>query len=169
MQCGQEFCIGANVGAAIGIEWEFIATVNELLSQLKRPRFADDESIILQHDGLDFGHFACDKVKFVRHIRCRTVTHRMSAERLWINTKRAMVRTSTARIKDHQRPQRVTIKVVWRVQKTLVDLRNERQLVEIKKAHQELSTVVGEQETEMVNITRKPLLNDCQNKEEEPL
>src|ERR1700756_1583916 len=55
----------------------------------------------------------------------------MTAECLRINTKRTMIRTSSAAIEHDEWPQRVAIKVIRCVQETLIDLGNEGQLVEV--------------------------------------
>src|SRR5258706_2142621 len=43
----------------------------------------------------------------------------------------AVIRAAAAGVKNHQRPQRVTVEIVWRVEEALVHLRDEGQLIEV--------------------------------------
>ena len=72
-------------------------------------------------------------IELVGDVGHRAIAHSVPAERLRVNTKRAVIGTSAAGIEDHQRPQGVAIEVVWCMQKTLINFRNERQFVEIRR------------------------------------
>src|SRR5258708_21704757 len=65
----------------------------------------------------------------------------MSAESLWINTERAVIGTSATGIKDHKRPERVAVEIIWSMQKPLGNFRDKRQLIKILYG---LAGVVGD-------------------------
>src|SRR3954454_18650448 len=47
----KELSIGADIGPAVGIEGKFVPSPDEFVRQVQGPRLANDERVILQHNG----------------------------------------------------------------------------------------------------------------------
>src|ERR1017187_9840870 len=122
----QQFQIRTNIGPAIGVEAEFVTATNQLLRQLHSALSADDEGVVLKHDRLYFGHLVRDEIELVRDVVLGPIPHGVPAESLRINTERTVIWAASARVENHERPQRVAVKIIWHVQEALVDFSHER-------------------------------------------